>query len=717
MLPVFLGIYLRHTSWGIAAAIGALAAAITDFPGPLHHRVNGILAVAGSVLIITLTTGMVIHHPLWLGFFIAIAGFVFAFITVYGNRASQIGTASLVILTLLIDEHRKVDSYAQLALITVAGAMLYLLLSLLLHSLRPYKLVQQVLGQCMEDTAAYLQVKAEFYTANPSFDELYRQLTEAQLQINQSQQNVREIMFKTRSMVKESTHTSRVLVLSFLNLVDLFESMMASQPNYRLLHAVLRQHPIIAQFQQLLLHMASELEQTGQAFAEGKPYPPHEQTRQQLESLNALFAKTRQQQLDQDSVEAFITLRHALDAIEDIAEKLLNLQHYSTYHQSISINRSIDYQRFVVPSYFSGRLMLNNLSWHSNVFRFSLRMMAAMLAGFLVSMYLPIGHAYWVLLTTVVILKPAYANTRQRNVDRLTGTLVGVVIGAAVLYLTANTYLLLGIMLLFMILSYSFWRHRYFWSVMTLSVFIVIALHLLTPGNFESLIVDRLIDTAIGSAISFLFTLLIPPVWERIQLPSLAANAIACNQRYFEYVSRTFYGNETLIADYKWHRKQVYVALANFSDAFQRMTNEPKLMQEKAPYWQQLVVSNHVLASHISALHTEVEEAGSSADTKPFLPIVKQVSNRLQTAIAYLQHESPVLQQGAATGMEDISIRQEVKALLLQRQQEVQRGEWETATKEKLVALKSVLDQLDGMLQLAGDIRRACRNIAGTNNE
>jgi uncharacterized membrane protein YccC len=350
------------------------------------------------------------------------------------------------------------------------------------------------------------------------------------------------------------------------------------------------------------------------------------------------------------------------------------------------------------------------------VFRFSLRMMAAMLAGFLVSMYLPIGHAYWVLLTTVVILKPAYANTRQRNVDRLSGTLVGVVIGAAVLYLTANTYLLLGIMLLFMILSYSFWRHRYFWSVMTLSVFIVIALHLLTPGNFESLIVDRLIDTAIGSAISFAFTLLIPPVWEKIQLPSLAANAIVCNQRYFEYVSRAFYGNETLIADYKWHRKQVYVALANFSDAFQRMTNEPKLMQEKAPYWQQLVVSNHVLASHISALHTEVEEAGNTADTKPFLPIVKQVGNRLQTAIAYLIHERPVMQEGAATGMEDITIREEVKALLLQRQQEVQRGEWETATKEKLVALKSVLDQLDMMLQLAGDIRRACRHISSAGN-
>jgi uncharacterized membrane protein YccC len=717
MLPVFLGIYLRHTSWGIAAAIGALAAAITDFPGPLHHRVNGILAVAGSVLLITLVTGLVIHHPLWLGLFIASSGFVFALITVYGNRASQIGTASLVILTLLIDENRVVTSYLQLALITVAGAAIYLLLSLLLHSLRPYKLVQQVLGQCIQDTANFLEVKAEFYQAQPNFDELYQRLTEAQLQVNQSQQNVREIMFKTRSMVKESTHTSRVLVLSFLDLVDLFESMMASQPNYRLMHAALGNHALFDAFRQMLLHLAGELQTTGEAFAENKPYPPNPSTLEKLETLNQLFADTRQQELNQDSIEAFITMRHALDAIEDIADKLLKLQHYSTYHKGIAIERTIDYQRFVVPSYFSGRLLLNNLSWKSNVFRFSLRMVAAMLTGFLVSLYLPLGHAYWVLLTIVVILKPAYANTRQRNRDRLIGTLIGAMLGACILYLTVNTYVLFGIMLAFMVLSYSFWRHRYFWSVLTLSVFIVIAMHLLTPGRFETLIVDRLIDTAIGSAISFVFTLVIPPVWEKIQLPSLAAAAIQCNQRYFDYVSRAFSGQDIAVADYKWQRKQVYVALANFSDAFQRMTNEPKLMQEKAPYWQQIVVSNHVMASHIAALYTETKEVTDPVGLSSFTPIARQISNRLQMAHSYLLHHKPALQQGAATGMEDIAIRKEVKSLLLQRRNELQRGEWETGTKEKLVALKSVLDQLDMMLQLSGDIRRACRNITGIDNE
>jgi uncharacterized membrane protein YccC len=329
-----------------------------------------------------------------------------------------------------------------------------------------------------------------------------------------------------------------------------------------------------------------------------------------------------------------------------------------------------------------------------------------------VSLYLPIGHAYWVLLTIVVILKPAYAITRQRNIDRLLGTFIGVILGAAVLYTTTNTYTLVSIMILFMILSFSFWRHRYFWSVLTLTVFIVIAMHLLHPGNFTLLIKDRMIDTAIGSFIAFLFTLIIPPVWEKIQLPALAAAAIEHNKKYFDYVCRAFVRQTLAISDYKWHRKQVYVALANFNDAFQRMTNEPKQMQEKAPYWQQLVVSNHVLASHTAALFAEVQQLQDKEITEAFMPIVKQVSNRLQTAQGYLMHTTVQLQSGAATGMEDIAIRQEVKALLHQRRTELDRGQWETGTKDKLVALKSVLDQLDMMLQLSGDIRRACRKAA-----
>lgn len=712
MLPVLLGIYFRQSSWGVAAAVGALAAGITDFPGPIHHRINGIVAVSLSVVGITLITGQLIHHPWALGVFIAVAGFAFAIITVYGNRAAQMGTASLVILTLLIDETRVVPSYTELALVTLTGALLYLLLSLLLYQLRPYKLVQQVLGQCMQQTAVYLEIKAKFYLPQPNYDALYQELTEAQIHINAAQQNVREIMFKTRSIVKESTHTSKVLLLAFLDLVDLFDSVMASQPNYRLIQTHLQHHPLLPHMHAMLQQLATELNQTGQAFAEGNAYPPVPATAAALQELNTLYETSRHQILDADLIEAFITLRHAIDALEDVYHKLTLLQQYSTYHKSIDLNRKIEYQRFIVPSYFSVRLVLNNLSWRSNIFRYSIRMMAAMLAGYWLGQMLPIGHAYWVVLTIVVILKPAYAITRQRNIDRLLGTFIGVAIGAGILYSTTQTSVLLVIMLLFMLLSFSFWRHKYFISVLALTVFIVLALQLLHPGNFNLLLKDRLIDTFMGSAIAFVFTLLIPPVWEKLQMANLCRQTIYDNKRWFDYISKAFEGQVLHASEYKLLRKQLYVSLANFSDAFQRMTNEPKAMQQHAPYWQQLLVSNHTLASHMAALYNELKELNETEWLDNFLPITKQISNRLQTALNYLGEAKGEQQEGAATGLEDVAIRHEVNQLLRQRRQELERGEMETRTRGKLVALKGILDQLDMMLQLSGDIRKVCRKMA-----
>jgi hypothetical protein len=46
-----------------------------------------------------------------------------------------------------------------------------------------------------------------------------------------------EIIFKTRSLVKESTAISRNLMLAFLDVTDLLESIMTSHQDYKALHS------------------------------------------------------------------------------------------------------------------------------------------------------------------------------------------------------------------------------------------------------------------------------------------------------------------------------------------------------------------------------------------------------------------------------------------------------------------------------------------------
>jgi len=83
-------------------------------------------------------------------------------------------------------------------------------------------------------------------------------------------------------------------------------------------------------------------------------------------------------------------------------------------------------QAFVSHQDFSFQRLLDNLSLNSGQFRHAIRLTIAMLAGYVVSLLLPLGHSYWILLSIATILKPAFSASRKRNLQRVAGTMIGV---------------------------------------------------------------------------------------------------------------------------------------------------------------------------------------------------------------------------------------------------------------------------------------------------
>jgi hypothetical protein len=82
-----------------------------------------------------------------------------------------------------------------------------------------------------------LKLKAHFYHSKPDFDVLYKQIFALQVRIKEHQEATREVVFKTRQIVRESTSTSRLLIQLFLNSLDLYEILLTSTNDYRkLLH-------------------------------------------------------------------------------------------------------------------------------------------------------------------------------------------------------------------------------------------------------------------------------------------------------------------------------------------------------------------------------------------------------------------------------------------------------------------------------------------------
>ena len=73
----------------------------------------------------------------------------------------------------------------------------------------------------------------------------------------------------------------------------------------------------------------------------------------------------------------------------------------------------------------------NNLSFRSNSFRHALRLGVATAIGGLLASAEHLVRGYWIPMTVVIVLKPNFGGTLQRSVQRITGTVLGALLGSA----------------------------------------------------------------------------------------------------------------------------------------------------------------------------------------------------------------------------------------------------------------------------------------------
>lgn len=708
LLPAFVMSYFNKLPTGIIISVGALCVSVTDNPGPIHHRRMGMMVCNAAILLVSLVMGFALHSPLLLGIFLFVFSFFFSMLGVYGMRAGSIGIAALLVMILNMNQPRHGWEIIWNALYTLAGGVWYMLFSLLMYSVRPYKLVQQALGDCILSIADYLRTRAHFYDREVNYDATYRILMQKQTAVQEQQNLVSEMLFKTRGIVQESTNTGRVLVMLYLDAADLFERVMTSYQDYATLHRTFDATAILQQFKMLALDLAMELDNIGIAVQSGKHSEKNADVEENLIKVRGEYNQLKKTFLTPDNLEGFIGLRGILDNIQDVYDRINTLHHYTTYDRKLRKQQAhkIDYSKFISHQEITPQVFFDNLSFESNTFRHSLRVSLAVTAGYLISWVFPLGHSYWILLTIVVILKPAYSLSKKRNTDRLIGTVLGVLAGIVILHFVKNGTALLIIMIVLMAISYSFLRKTYFIGVLFMTPYVILFSHLLNPGNFTAVLTDRVVDTVIGSVIAFVASIFLVPAWEHTTIKTYMIAMLEDNSYYFSIISMAFSADQPVVTNqHQIARKNAYVALANLSDAFNRMLSEPKWKQKGIDHVHQFVVLNHMLASHIATLSYYTQSKETLYRSGEFKTVSADI-------LQYLTNTIILLEDGTAktkTIPRKESLRllnEQTNVLLEKRKTELQQGQWETTTKKSLRELKSVVDQFNFIYKIVVDLNK-----------
>lgn len=165
------------------------------------------------------------------------------------------------------------------------------------------------------------------------------------------------------------------------------------------------------------------------------------------------------------------------------------------------------------------------------------------------------------------------------------------------------------------------------------------------------------------------------------------------------------------IAQQQRARRNALVALANLSDAFNRMLSEPKRRQTKVEKVHKFVVLSHTLISYIVTLAHYLKIKTDTYKVEYFIRISEDIHQYFTKAINYLEqdkqpHEA-IRNKEALHELNDI-----VNKLLQKRKEEIKQGQLETPTKKALFDLKSIVDQFNLVYNVVGDITKIAKSMS-----
>jgi uncharacterized membrane protein (TIGR01666 family) len=711
-LPSFIMSYFGLLTTGVVISVGALCVAVTDNPGPIHHRSNGMLVCNILIFFTAIVVGFAFHSAIILGIVLFIFCFLFSMLGVYGTRESSIGLAALLITVLSLQHPKQGWNIVLNAYYILSGGTWYMCFSLLLYRLRPYKLIQQLLGDYVHVTADYLRARAGFYNKDVEYDDAYNQVLQKQANVQEVQNSVSELLFKTRAIVEETTPKGRRLVMIYLDVTDIFERVMTSYQPYHILHDYFDDTAILEQCKTLLLKLADELDETGVAIKSGVPFNENNELAGQVKKLKNAYNDLRLKTINPENLEGFVSMGRIVEGIEDLSERINILHQHTGYHPRVKKRsvQKIPYNKLIDHKAIEPGLFFDNLNFNSNIFRHSLRVSFAVIIGYIISLLLNTGHSYWILLTIIVILKPAYSLTKKRNKDRLIGTVCGALIGVVIIFLIKNNIALLILMIILMAGCYIFLRTNYFISVLFMTPYLLIFFHLLYPEDFKTLLADRIIDTAIGSAIAFITSIFFIPAWEHTTIKTYMVKMLENNSHYYKVVATGFFNGKSIVFD-QLHlaRKNAFVSLANLSDAFTRMLSEPRRHKKGAEKVHRFVVLNHMLTSHIATLSYYLQTKKELFRSPAFEPVVKDTLQNIRNAITLLDSDKtpPVV-----SGKQSLrALNEYAETLMEKRKLELEEGLLETNTKNLLIQIKPVTDQFNYIYSIAADINKVSRQL------
>ncbi len=710
IVPLLVAGYFDALAVGIPMTVGVLLTSPSDVPGSFHRRVIGVsfsilIAVLASIL-----TGFAAQTTYFFVPVLAVLVFSFSMISVYGFRASLIAFSGLFAIVLSLTNVSAESSVFQRALLIGCGGVWYLGLTALLHWLRRRKETDALLAEAFELTADYLETRNKVLSNEPGKEEEHqKELFELQTSLNEKHETIRELLISRRRNFGRSGVVRKKLLV-FMELLDILELGMANPVNPQKMRELFKdRQEILEPVKEWNRLMAVQLRRIAQVWRKQRKYIPDKTLVKQKEQVWKNFRDLETSAEVLPDRNFLLVFRNLLVFKEKQFQKLLSIERLLRDWEG-RIDRQIkkkDAQRFLTTQDYDFKTLQDNLDFDSPIFRHSLRLAVTLVAGFFLGKIFDFQNSYWILLTTLVIMRPGYALTHDRFKQRLYGTLAGGAIAVSLVFLVQNRVVYGILAVVCLILAFSMIQKNYKTAAAFITLNVVFVYSLLRPDVLE-VIQFRVLDTIVGAVLAFLANKLLWPTWEEAGIKNFIVGSIRANLAYLQEIEELYRKKGEVPTSYRLARKKAFLAIGDLNAAFQRMAQEPKSGESELAQVFQLASVNQEFLSSAASLGTFIYSHSTTAASDHFVSYMSSIRLNLETAIASLEKGDFLMEDKKPEVMEaEAHFERVYKDLLSQRELEQQQGQEQQSKvlQLQLQEVQIIFDQLKWLLELSENLK------------
>ena len=606
---------LDRVESAIPLLLGVIASALAETDDNWRGRLRAQVAMLLCFALIIYAVQISLSHRTGLIVVLVGAAFVLTLFGALGERYRAITSATLI-MALYAALATQPNASRALAhsqeVLLLSGAAWYGLISVAWTAIFPMRPVELNLANLYESLGRYLALKSTMFEPLRGIDLEQRRLALAlhNGRVVDALNATKESLF-SRVNPRPPRETLAAALHQFFVAQDVHERTSSSHEHYELLADTFFHSDVLYRCLRVLALLGDDCLSLAEAIRKQQKWSRNAASAHAVEDLEAAIAY-----LETLSPASALseTERRARRSLRALATNL------NAMHQEISGVLQDERQRMPVDTalqdiqprtfgQFSERL-LGQLSIRSPLMRHAIRLSFALSAGYALMVTTGDSYGFWILLTIVFVCQPQYGATLTRLVERIGGTVLGLLIGWALLKLFADPLAQAAFVVAAAVLFFVFRTTRYTLATAGITIFVLLSFNQVSDGY--GLIVPRLLDTLAGSLIAGLSVWLVLPCWNSLRLPRLAAATLRCQSRYFSEIIAQYGGagrHDNLA--YRIARRDAHNADAALSSALTAAFKEPAYIRRHSESGTRFLVLSHTLLNYLSALgaHRNAEHA------------------------------------------------------------------------------------------------------------